>query len=62
MKNKQIKLQPAQFGKTKVYDCNVCRTRQQYRTTQLTIAGNNINLCRQCLKDLKDIIEEELLK
>lgn len=62
VKNNNIKLRPAQFGKIKVYDCNVCRTRQQHRTIQLTIDGNNINLCKQCLRDLKDIIEEEILK
>lgn len=56
-----VKIEKSFFGHQKIYDCNLCDTRKDYQVSQLQIESNCINICDDCLMELRNKITDYIL-
>ncbi len=55
-----IKFEDAYFGKNKVYDCLVCRSKKDYQTTQMQVDSFLTFICNDCMEKLYNRLEEKI--
>ncbi|HBF8685602.1 TPA: hypothetical protein KO123_002309 [Clostridioides difficile] len=57
-----IKFEDAYFGRNKVYDCLVCKSKKDYQTSQMQVDSYLTFICDDCMEKLAIKLEEKLKK